>query len=252
MARIPVALQMYTVRDVASEDFVGTLKKVAEIGYEGVELAGAPEMSASELKKLMDDLGLKMAGAHVGKDDLTVNLKATADYYQELGCKYLVTSGLVQGDQKTEDGWKEGAKVFEEVGQNCKELGMAFAYHNHSFEFVQFGGKYALDILYEESDPELVKAEVDLYWVQHGNEDPTAFMKRHGARAPLIHVKDMDDSEDRTFTEVGTGIIDFPAAFEVCEATAAEWYIVEQDRCNMPSVESAKVSFQGMQKMGKV
>lgn len=251
MARIPVALQMYTVRDEAAKDFIGTIKKVAEIGYEGIEVAGVFDTPAAELKKVLDGLGIKMCGAHVGKA-LVDDLDATADYFLELGCKYLVTSGLLKGDQATEAGWREGAKVFEEVGQKCKERGLAFAYHNHSFEFVEFGGKYALDILYEESDPDLVKAEIDIYWVQHGNEDPTAFLKRHGDRAPLIHVKDMTEGEERTFTEVGTGIIDFPSAFEVCEATGAEWYIIEQDRSNLPTLESARVSFEGMQKFGKV
>jgi sugar phosphate isomerase/epimerase len=253
MSRLPVALQMYTVRDAAAEDFVGTLKQVAEMGYEGVEFAGTFDMAAGELKKIIDDLGLGVAGAHVGKPDLTENLQAAADYYGELGAKYLVTSGLTEKElQETAEGWKEGAKIYEEIGANCKELGFRFAYHNHSFEFAQFDGKYGLDIFYDSSDPDLVKGEIDVYWVQHGNECPVEFLKRHGDRSPLIHIKDMVADDSRTFTEVGTGIIDFGPVFEVCESTGAEWYIIEQDTCEGPSIESARTSLESMKKWGKL
>ncbi|MDA0838449.1 MAG: sugar phosphate isomerase/epimerase [Planctomycetota bacterium] len=253
MSRVPVALQLYTVRDVAAGDFVGTLKQVAEMGYEGVEFASTYGMEAGELKKIIDDLGLGVAGAHVGKLDLTENLQAAADYYGQLGAKYLVTSGLTEKElQATAEGWKEGAKIYEEIGANCKELGFRFAYHNHSFEFVQFDGKYALDIFYDSSDSDLVKGEVDVYWVQHGNECPVEFLKRHGDRSPLIHIKDMVADDSRTFTEVGTGIIDFAPVFDICESTGAEWYIIEQDRCKGSSIESARTSLESMKKWGKL
>jgi len=251
MPRPQVGIQMYTVRDVVAKDFVGALKQVAAMGYKGVETAGG-NLSAKELKATLDDLGLKAVGAHVGGEDLLWNFNRTADYWREVGAKYLITSGIPFGDTTTESGWRAGARLFEKIGEYCQKAGLAFAYHNHSFEFVRFGGKYALDILYESSKPELVKAEIDTYWVQHGGEDPVAYLKKYGSRTPLLHCKDMANNAKREFAEVGTGVLDWPGIFAAAEAGAVEWYLVEQDICPRGSMAAAKLSFENLKKFGKV
>ena len=250
MANIPVALQMYTVRDESAKDFVGTLRKVAEIGYAGVELAGTGGLSAKELKEVLDDLGLQRAGNHTGMDALRGDLQAAIEFNLEFGNPYVVLPSLPGEWREDGEGFRSACGPLNEVGAACKKNGLTFCYHNHSFEFQKFDGKYGLDILYEGTDPELVKGEVDTYWVQHGGEDPAAYIRKYAGRCPLIHLKDMEDAPDRAFTEVGNGILDFEAIFAASEAGGAEWYIVEQDTCKRPSLESARISFENLKKMG--
>ncbi len=129
---------------------------------------------------------------------------------------------------------------------------MALYYHNHAFEFEPLGGTTGMEILLAETDPELVGFECDVYWVQYGGQDPAAFIQAHAGRFPLIHLKDMvGEGDGRTFAEVGEGKIDFAAIFAAAEAQGAAWYIVEQDTCQRPSLESAKLSLENLKGWGK-
>mgnify|MGYP000188548592 FL=1 len=248
---IPVALQLYTVRDETAKDFVGTLRKVAEIGYAGVEFAGTGGLSASELKKILDDLGLKPAGSHVGIDQLKNNLEAVIDYNLELGNKYVVCPAIPEEMRRDAEAWRETARLLSEIGAKCAEKGLVLCYHNHAFEFQKFDGVYGYDILFESSDPRYLKAEIDVFWVKFGGEDPAEYIRRYSDRCVLVHLKDMGE-DGRTFKEVGEGIIDFKPIFEACEAGRVEWYIVEQDVCQRPSLESARISFENLKRWGKV
>ncbi|MCL5283604.1 MAG: sugar phosphate isomerase/epimerase [Armatimonadetes bacterium] len=250
MAKIPVAAQMYTVRDVAAKDFVGTFKEVAKIGYAGVELAGDGGFSAKELRALLEDLNLKIAGNHVGIEKLETALDEAIHYNRELGNPNIVVPYMPEPRRADANGWRQTAKLLNQFGQRCKEAGMVLCYHNHSFEFQKFEGKYGLEILMEETDPSLVYAEVDTYWVQHGGEDPAAFIRRYPGRARLLHLKDMANDAERSFAEVGEGILDFKAIFAAAEVGKTEWYIVEQDVCKRPSINSLRISFENLKKWG--
>jgi sugar phosphate isomerase/epimerase len=136
------------------------------------------------------------------------------------------------------------------IATAMKSDGLQLCYHNHSFEFQKFDGKYGLDIFYENSDPNLVLAEIDTYWVQHGGEDPAQFLRKYPNRCPLIHLKDMLADAQKSFAEVGAGILNWPEIFKACEAVGAQWYIVEQDRCQRPPLESVRMSFENLKRMG--
>ena len=251
MARIPVALQMYTVRNQLKEDFDGTFRKVGGIGYAGVELTGIGPHTAKELKAFLDDLNLKVAGCHVGLGALQGDLDRVLDENLALGNSYLVCPALPQDRRGDEGCYVETARLLNEIGAKCRTRGLRLCYHNHSFEFQKFRGKNALDVLYESSDPDLVQAEIDTYWVQHGGEDPAAYIRKYAGRCPLVHLKDMEAGEERFFAEVGEGIMDFDSIFEASEKGGVAWYIVEQDQCRRDPLDSARLSFENLRRMGK-
>ena len=251
MAKIPVALQLYTVRDMTEKDFLGTLAQVAKIGYKAVEFAGTGDLKAPDLRKALDDLGLRAMGMHVGFDDL-VNpgrLAGVIDYARTIGCGFFALSG----NHESAAAWRKFGQDLSKAGEQTLQAGIVLCFHNHSAEFKVYEGKPGLEILYEVADPRFLKAQVDVYWVQHGGQDPATFIRNHAGRCPTIHCKDMEQGPDRFFAEVGEGILDWPGIFQACETVGGtEWYIVEQDLCRRPSIESARISFENLRKWGKV
>ncbi|MCL6430709.1 MAG: sugar phosphate isomerase/epimerase [Anaerolineae bacterium] len=251
MARIPVALQLYTVRDEAAKDFIGTLRKVAAIGYAGVEMAGVPpSLTAREVKQTLDDLGLRCVGAHTGLEQLEQHLPRVIEDNLELGNRYLVIPWIPDSMRADEAACHETVRRLNAIGRTCREHGLTLAYHNHDVEFKRVGGRYVLEILYDETDPALVKGEPDVYWIARAGEDPAAWLRRYPGRCPLVHLKDMTPAPERGFAEIGEGIIDFAPIFAACEAGGTEWYIVEQDRCARPTLESAALSLQHLREWG--
>ena len=251
MSRLPVALQLYTVRDRLAEDFAGTLRQVAEMGYTSVELAGTGGLSAGELKALLDSLGLRPVGPHTAIAQLAGELEQTLDYFAEVGCPY-ITLPYMPEEYRAADRFAETCDLLNRVGEACKQRGFTFCYHNHAFEFeTVIGDKTLFDTLYDLTDPSLVKGEVDVYWVRYAGRDPAATIAARPGRFPLIHLKDMTPGEP-TFAEVGEGVIDLAKVFSASEANGAEWYIVEQDRCQRPTLESAQLSLNNLRKMNKV
>jgi sugar phosphate isomerase/epimerase len=251
MTAIPVALQLYTVRDVAADDFVGTVRQVADMGYAGVEVAGnTGGMSPAELKSFLDDLGLNVAGSHIGLDLLEGSLQQVIDDNLALGNPWIVCPWMPEERRQNAAGWRQAAETLTAIGAKVREAGLQLCYHNHSFEFQEFEGKTGFEIFYGAADAELVKAEIDTYWVQHGGEDPAATVRRFAGRCPLVHLKDMTDDPEPTFTEVGNGILDFQAIFAASIEAGAEWYIVEQDTCDGPSLESARISLHNLREWG--
>jgi sugar phosphate isomerase/epimerase len=249
MARIPVGLQVYTVRNELAQDFVGTLRKVAEIGYEGVEVGPPPGMSARELRSLLDDLGLGTPGGHAGLNQLETDLPRVVETAHELGAKFVTVSSIPESRRSDAEGWRAAARAMNDVGAQLAQHGLTLCYHNHSFEFRKFDGEYGLDILYANSDPRYVQAQLDTYWVRHGGEDPAAYIRKYSGRAPLIHIKDM--APDGSFAEIGEGALDWPDIFAASEEGGAVWYLVEQDTCRRPPLESIRVSLENLRRMGK-
>lgn len=251
MANIPIAIQLYTVRDLLGENFKSTVEKIAEMGYKGVELAGDNGgMNATELKAFLDGLGLKVAGSHTPIEQIVEDVQPAIDFALEVGNKFVVCPYLGDNWRENAEGYIRVAKILEEAGAKCKEAGIQMCYHNHSFEFIRFDGEYGFDILYANSDPELVQLELDTYWVKDGGEDPVEYINKYSGRVPLIHLKDMRGDESRSFAEVGAGILDMNAIFEAAEKAGTKWYIVEQDVCPGSPLDSAKISIDNLKKMG--
>lgn len=247
MARPGIALQLYTVRDDARRDFVATLRKVAEIGYPAVQLAGNGGLSAKALKEVLDDLGLTVAGSHVGLETLESSLDAEIDYNLALGNRDLVCPATPTA-LRHEAGYHQVAVALNRLGRRCKERGARLSYHDHAFEFERFGATTGLEILLGETDADLVFWEPDVYWIAFAREDPAAWIRRYAGRCPLIHLKDMTPGPNPTYAEVGEGVLDFRPIFA---ATAdADWYIVEQDTCSRPPLESAAISLRHLRAWG--
>lgn len=233
-----VSLQLFTLRNESQHDFTGTLKKVADIGYKGVEFAGYGNLSAGELKKNLDKFHLKASGSHVGMDQLESSLDSVIEYNIEIGNKYIVCPCA---NYNSKQDFLDMTVKLNKIGQKCKDKGLQLCYHNHAHEFKVYDGTYGLDILYSETDPDLVKAEFDVYWIQYAGINPVDYIKKHRDRCELIHLKDM--AKDRTFAEVGNGTMDIKSIIETSKECGAKCFIVEQDECKRPPFESVKMSF---------
>jgi len=242
---LPVALQLYTVRDETSRDFIGTLEKVAEIGYQGVEFAGFGDIPASKMKDVLEKLNLKAMGSHTPKDLLADKLDEVIDYNLEIGNPYVICPW---DKYDSKEGWLGAAEFYSSVGEKLKQKGLQFCYHNHAHEFEKFDGEFALDIVYGKTDPSLLKAEIDTYWVYYAGVNPADYVTKYSGRCTVVHLKDMR-AEDRDTAEVGEGIIDIKSIIKASEKAGAEWFVVEQDRCARPTLESAKISFENLKKM---
>jgi sugar phosphate isomerase/epimerase len=240
---------MYTVREEMAKDFTDTLRKVAEIGYKAVEFAGTGGMEAKDLRALLDDLGLQVCGSHMGVDALTEKLDETIEFNLAVGNPFLVCPGIPEEMRNSADAWRKTAALFDAAGAKAREHGLLVAYHNHDKEFQQFDGAYGLDILLNNSTAGNVGAELDVFWAKYGGVDPVAYMKTQPGRIALLHLKDMAQDE-KSFAEVGEGILDFQGIFAQAEAAGAQAYIVEQDTCTRPPLESVKISLDNLKKWG--
>src|SRR5688500_14221424 len=190
------AIQLYTLRDLTAKDFAGTMKAVAKLGYKYVETAGYGDLkTAKAAKQALDDAGLKASSGHFAIDLLEKNIEQVLADAQTLGIDTVVCPFIAEDRRKD---YVATAKVLETAGSQLHQHGVVLAYHNHSFEFQKFGGKYGLDILYENTSPHLVVAEIDVYWVQHGGVNPAEYCDKLGERVRLLHLKDM--GEDRKST----------------------------------------------------
>ncbi|MBS1526833.1 MAG: sugar phosphate isomerase/epimerase [Bacteroidetes bacterium] len=237
-----IGLQLYTVRNAMGKDVAGTLAKVAQIGYNSVE-AGYGDgkyygKTPSEFAEILKQNGLIMPSCHytLGEGQnipgtiLTGWDKAVEDA-ASIGQKYMVCAWLAPKERGSLDHFKQLADDFNKAGEVCKKSGIQFCYHNHDFEFIQQDGKYPYDILLENTDKNNVKFETDLYWLTKAGQDPVALFEKHPGRFPLWHVKDMDNTPKKMFTEVGNGTIDFKRIFEHNKKAGLKYFFVEQDMC---------------------
>ncbi|GAC1356963.1 MAG: sugar phosphate isomerase/epimerase [Ktedonobacteraceae bacterium] len=241
-----VALELYTVRDETERDFAGTLRNVAAIGYPGVEFAGYGGLAAQEMKTLLVEMGLRAVATHVGLQAIEQDLAKEIAYCQEIGCTFLVLPWLAP-EQRTMKIFRQLAPRLNAFGQQCQEGGITFGYHNHDFEFVQHNGETFMDIFLADTDPALVKLELDVYWAAYAGVDPTTFLRQHAGRIPLVHLKDM--TPERTFTEVGDGTLNMSAIIKVASAKGTQEFIVENDAPVLPSLESARRSLENLRTM---
>lgn len=250
MATPVLGLQLYTVREPMAQDFVGVLEQVSRMGYDAVEFAGTGDMAPAELRRTLDGLGLQVAGLHQAITALEGDLAPLVQLARELGTNNLVCSFMPEERRRDAAGWLAAAATLDGIGRQCCSEGVQLSYHNHSFEFQTFAGKYGLDLLFENCSAENVLSELDTYWVKHGGADPVAYINKLAGRISILHVKDMDDSGDEpTFTEVGNGILDWPAIHQAAMAAGVEWYCVEQDRCAGDPIDSARASAEFMKKL---
>ncbi|MWV42187.1 TIM barrel protein [Paenibacillus sp. HJL G12] len=247
MKKINIGLQLFTLRDETSSDFEGTLRKVAELGYEGVEFAGYGNIPADEMKTLLNELGLKGFSSHVSLQAMRDNLQKEIDYLKTIGAKYMICPYLMPEDRpQTSEGWNRLFSELEEIGNEVRKQGLIFGYHNHDFEFHgQAGDQNAFDGMFAETTPEAVQVEMDVCWVQFAGKNPIEYIHRYAGRLPLLHLKDFskDEQGQMKTLELGQGSVDIPAVIEASAEAGVEWLIVEQDVCQNPPLESISNSY---------
>lgn len=237
-------LALYTVREDMGKDAVGTLKKVAEIGYDWLETASYTEggfygMAAEEIRQLSSDMGMQLISAHISVRP--ENVASIARDCQKAGMKYLVIPWISSDYYSNTKARHKTAEMLNECGRLCREEGIRFAYHNHAFEFTGEEGERFYDILLQETDVKRVFFEPDIYWMVKAGVKPEDYFATYPGRFPVWHLKDMD--AEGGFAAIGEGKIDFVSLFKSARIAGMQYHLVEQDRCTRHSpLESAAVS----------
>ena len=249
MMQHPIAVQMYSVREAARQDLLEALRRVAKIGYGGIELAGLFGQSPQHVAQTLQELNLQCVGSHVPLQELQNNLSSVIDTHHQLEAKFLACPWLPPELRQDETGYRKLAQDLNYIGERCHANGLTFCYHNHDFEFAKFGDKFALDILLEQTDPAYVQFEPDCYWIRFVGLDPAEYIRRWQGRTPLVHLKDMTATSPPTSAEVGNGILNWPTIFEAAQEGQAQWYIVEQDESAGDPFESIEQSFNNLKNL---
>lgn len=237
----PIALQLYTLREMAAKDFPDVLKKVAKIGYVGVEFAGLHGHDPKEIKKLIDLLGLKVSSSHCAMPT-PQNVQEIVDTEAILGNTRII-SGFGPDDIATVDAIKIAAEKFSIAADVLKPYGMTFGFHNHWWEFAQIDGKYAYDLLMQFAPD--VFSELDVYWAAYGKADPVAIVNKYKSRIPLLHIKDgpLIEGQPHPHTAVGSGALYMGDIINAADPSVLQWLIVELDACATDMLEAVEQSY---------
>ena len=253
MRKIQIGLQLFTLREAMAQDFEGTLREVAKIGYEGVEFYTYGGFSSEKLKALLQELGLKAIGTHIQLSDLKDNLTREIEYLKVIGAKYAICPWLPE-DVRDAESWLSHFETLSVAGQACNEAGIELLYHNHEFEFeTKMDGMPVLEVLFERVPDHIIKPELDLGWVQYSGIDPIAYIKKYQHKLPLVHLKDyLNEKRDNALTidtvELGEGDLPLLNIIHTLTETEVEWIIVEQDSCTNPPLQSVAQSLQWLDK----
>ncbi|MEK3712481.1 sugar phosphate isomerase/epimerase family protein [Paenibacillus sp. FSL R7-0333] len=248
-----IGIQMYTLRDQTERDFLGTLAKVAEMGYQAVEFAGYFGVSAGELRRKLDELGLAAPSAHVGLDFSSLDkmeqaLAKEIEYAVELGLQYIITPSAPLPPNPSIEDVTRIIPFLEKASAMVRAAGMQYGYHNHDYEFKEVDGKAVIDIWLEQIPAEHMLAEFDLGWVYRGGARPVDYVSRYAGRVPLVHIKDFGANQEET--DLGKGEVDFRSVFEIAEQSGILYYIVEQEAYEVSSLESAKLALDYFRGLG--
>ncbi len=222
-----IGVQLYTVRTLLQRDYEGTLARIAAIGYREVEFGGLEGPSPRETLAMLKRHGLTAPSGHAQLDDLERSLPKVLEDANAREQKYVVCPSIDESRHRTLDDWKRLCATFNAIGEQAKRAGLAFAYHNHDFEFQIVDGRLPYELLLADTDPALVGMELDLYWMTHAGHDPVAWLKRHPGRFPLLHLKDA--TRDGAITDVGSGTIDFKRILGAAADAGVTHCFVEHD-----------------------
>jgi len=220
------------------KDYQDTLELIAKLGYKEVEFGRTYGVDKHDFKKVLKTLGLDAIAGGSSIQDLNNNLDQYIEDALFFGKEYVICywPWMDGGLNKKLDDFKEAAERLNVVSEKVKMAGLNFAFHNHDKEFIKVGDeKLGYDILLEETDPNLVDMEIDLFWVVKGNADPLIYFDKYPGRFKICHVKDMDNTPERSFEIVGKGIIDFQEILSKAENAGLQHFIVEQDSAPNPA-----------------
>jgi sugar phosphate isomerase/epimerase len=245
----PIGVQLYTVRDQAERDLPKVLQQIQAIGYKEVELYwDVYTHPAAELRRMLSDHGLSAPSGHLNYEGLPSKL----DYAREVGFQWVVCPMLPKSMWNSLDSFKQAAEQFNKWGEQVNSLGMKFAFHNHNYEFKNFGSATGFHTLVTNTDPKLVSFEMDCYWVTQAGRDPVQMMEILGKRVRMLHLKDrkpgfptsqqLNDAAGH-FTEVGNGSIAWEKVLQKAKQIEVEHYFVEQDKSDKQPMESLAISY---------
>lgn len=262
--KLPVALQLFSIRDMLVSDFDSALAAVASAGYDGVEFAGLYGHSTEEVLAMLEKHKLRAASAHVSIDEMLADPDGVMSCYAALGCRYIAVPFLEEHNIRIGGkGYEITLGCLAALAQTAKAHGLTLMYHNHDFEFATVNGEYVLDMLY--SAVPALAVELDTCWAAVAGVDPAEYIRKYAARCPVIHLKDFElcgkkpqnifgimgrggDAEDENgrfgFRPCGHGMLNIPAILAAADASAAEWLVVEQDAPSLgkSAIECARMS----------
>jgi len=245
--KIPVGLQLYSLRVQCKTDLPGMLTAVSKIGYRGVEFAGYHGRSAKELRKLLDDNGLVACGTHTPYESVQGDkLKETVEFNLTIGNKFLVVPWMNETKSKQE--WLDRARLFNDIAAKVKPDGLWVGYHAHAHDFKQIDGVSAWDLFFGNTEPEVVM-QLDTSNCCEGGADPVAVLKKYPGRARSIHLKAHGGGPDAV---IGEDKVEWKEIFAFCEGKGkTQWYIVEHESGKDP-LDAVKRCFEALKKLGKV
>lgn len=271
---LPVAVQLYSVRDSVEADMASALRKIKDMGYDGVEFAGLYGHSADYIRGLLDAIGLVPISAHVPLVEMLADPDGTFETYKKIGCRFVAVPYVTEERRPGAEDFFKTIDEIADLGKTAKKYGITLLYHNHDFEFKKVDGEYGLDILYKKVPAEYLQTELDTCWVNIGGENPAEYIAKYNGRTPVVHLKDfniegklpkhlyaligMDDEKDDDepssfeFRPVGHGMQDMPAILDASVKSGAEWVVVEQDEPSMglSRMDSVKASREYLRSIG--
>ncbi|MDK8183689.1 sugar phosphate isomerase/epimerase [Paenibacillus sp. UMB4589-SE434] len=240
-----IGLQLYTVRDETERDFVGTLERIADMGYEGVELAGYGGLSPDEMKNTLSRLGLAAVGSHISLEQLTDNLDEHIKMNLAIGSSYLICPWLPKEQYDSLEALDVTMGKLKQAAERLQSYGLRLGYHNHDFEFTTMvEGKTVFERIFDALPASLLIQELDVCWVQYSGNKPVEWMEKYAERLPLVHFKDLARTPEGApiTVELGKGELDLTAIAKAASNIGAEWLIVEQDVTQRGSLESVEAS----------
>ena len=272
---LPVAVQVYSVRDSAEANLADTLRKIKEMGYDGVEFAGLYGYAPEYIKGLIDALELIPVSAHIPLDEMLADPHKTFAAYQTIGVKFAAVPYVTPERRPGAEKFFETIDDIARIGAIAKQYGITLLYHNHDFEFRKVDGEYGLDILYSRVPKDYLETELDTCWVNVGGEIPAEYIAKYAGRTPVVHLKDFymtgnlpkhlyqligineGEAEEDTestfeFRPAGHGMQDMPAILAAAEAAGAQYVVVEQDEPSMglSRMDSIKTSREYLKSLG--
>ena len=244
-----IGLALYTVRDLAGRGYEQMLQQVAEIGYRDVDMyIYDSRREPAETRAMLDRAGLACPSARVATPALYRGWDRFLDAANTLGARWITLANVSYEERIQLRDWQELADVLNRCGDAARRRGLTLCYHNHSFELEPLEGRVPLDTLLASTQPDLVRLQMDVYWMSHGRRDPAAEIRRLGSRVATLHLKDMDATSGRGITSVGRGIIDFKAVLAAAAEAKVAHYFVEEDAPANP-LEAIRASYQYLKRL---
>jgi sugar phosphate isomerase/epimerase len=252
MATSAIGAQLYTLRDFTKtpDAIRQTFARVRDMGYEAVQASALGPIEPAALAALAESAGLKIVATHTSYQRICDESQAVIDEHQTWGCRHVAIGGLPQ-EYRNREGFSRFATEASTAARPLIEAGLTFSYHNHSFELERFDGRTGMDILCEESDPEVFSFEVDTYWIQHGGGNPASWLQRLRDRMHIVHLKDLAmEGSKQLFAEVGEGNLEWAPILAACKEAEIDWYLIEQDVCQRDPFDSLALSLRNLKAMG--